>query len=116
MGFRFYRRIKILPGIRLNVGKRGISTSIGVRGAHITVGHGKVRESVGIPGTGISYTATQGTHHQAAADAPGHERAPVAPEALPVPEVLPAGKAWRGWLWIVLLVGLLAYFARQAMS
>ena len=40
--FRFRRSIKILPGIRLNVGKRGVSTSIGVRGAHITVGHGQV--------------------------------------------------------------------------
>jgi uncharacterized protein DUF4236 len=33
MGFRFHRSLKILPGIRLNFGKRGISTSIGVRGA-----------------------------------------------------------------------------------
>ena len=38
MGFRFRRTIKILPVIRLNVGKRGVSTSIGVRGAHVTVG------------------------------------------------------------------------------
>ena len=29
MGFRFRRSIKILPGIRLNFGKRGVSTSIG---------------------------------------------------------------------------------------
>src|ERR1700722_477483 len=30
MGFRFRRSIKLLPGIRLNFGKRGISTSISV--------------------------------------------------------------------------------------
>ena len=38
MGFRFHRSIRLLPGIRLNFGKRGISASIGVRGAHVTYG------------------------------------------------------------------------------
>ena len=33
MGFRFQRRIKIMPGVTLNVGKRGVSTSFGRRGA-----------------------------------------------------------------------------------
>lgn len=57
MGFRFRRRLKIAPGVHLNVGKRGFSTSVGVRGANITVGHGKVRHTVGIPGTGLSHTS-----------------------------------------------------------
>lgn len=57
MGFRFQRRIKIMPGVTLNVGKRGVSTSIGRRGAHITFGQNGVRTTVGIPGTGISYTS-----------------------------------------------------------
>ena len=55
MGFRFGRRIKILPGVRLNVGLRGISTSIGVRGASVTVGKTGVHGNVGIPGSGLSY-------------------------------------------------------------
>ncbi|MFI5199262.1 MAG: DUF4236 domain-containing protein [Candidatus Limnocylindrales bacterium] len=57
MGYlRFRRSIRIAPGIRLNVGKRGISTSVGVRGFHETV-HitGARRTSIGIPGTGLSY-------------------------------------------------------------
>lgn len=37
MGFRFRRSIKILPGIRLNVGRRYASLSLSVRGAHVTV-------------------------------------------------------------------------------
>lgn len=57
MGFRFQRRIKIIPGVTLNVGKRGVSTSIGRRGAHITFGQNGVRTTAGIPGTGISYTS-----------------------------------------------------------
>jgi hypothetical protein len=58
MGWRFYRRVRILPGVTLNVSKRGASVSVGPRGAHVTLGKRGVRESVGIPGTGISYTSS----------------------------------------------------------
>ena len=73
MGFRFFRRVRILPGVTLNLSKRGMSTSVGVRGAHVTVGHGKVRETAGIPGSGMFYTTTQDahqTHAEAAGEAP----------------------------------------------
>lgn len=54
MGFRFQRRIKIIPGVTLNVGKRGVSTSIGRRGAHITFGQNGVRTTAGISYTSLS--------------------------------------------------------------
>jgi hypothetical protein len=56
MGFRFRKTIRILPGIRLNLSKTGVSTSFGGRGLTTTIGHGKRRTTVGIPGTGMSYT------------------------------------------------------------
>lgn len=56
MGFRFQKRVRILPGVTLNFSKSGVSTSLGVRGARITKGHGKTRVTVGIPGSGLSYT------------------------------------------------------------
>jgi hypothetical protein len=57
MGFlRFNRRIKLLPGVTLNLSKKGISTSLGPHGAKITVGHGKTRMTAGLPGTGLSHT------------------------------------------------------------
>ncbi len=59
MGFRFSRRLKILPGLTVNLSRSGVSASVGVKGAHVTVGRGHVRETVGLPGTGISYTETQ---------------------------------------------------------
>jgi hypothetical protein len=65
MGFRFRRSIKILPGIRLNIGKRGVSTSVGVRGAHVTLGKSGTRTTVGIPGSGLSYTHLEKPHHEA---------------------------------------------------
>jgi hypothetical protein len=95
MGWRFRRSVKILPGVRLNFSRSGISTSVGVRGAHVTVGHGKVRETVGLPGSGISYSESQSLESHA--DAPG------AAPAAAVTEPSPKGKAWRGWLWIALL-------------
>lgn len=57
MGFRFQKRIKLLPGVSINLSKSGISTSVGVQGARVTVGHGKTRTTVGLPGTGISHTS-----------------------------------------------------------
>jgi hypothetical protein len=65
MSFRLYRRIKALSGVRLNLARAGVSTSIGVRGAHVTLGHGQLRETVGIQGSGLSYTHVEGRHQTA---------------------------------------------------
>lgn len=105
MGFRFRRSIKLLPGIHLNLGKRGVSTSIGVRGAHVTFGKTGTRTTVGLTGSGISYTHL---------DKPYHERSVAsAPDPAPESSTSP-GKAWRGWLWIALLV--LAIIAAVALA
>jgi tetratricopeptide (TPR) repeat protein len=55
MGFRFYRRVRVLPGVYLNMGKQGTSMSFGPRGLKTTIGPKGVRHSFGIPGTGLSY-------------------------------------------------------------
>jgi len=56
MPFRFRKSIKLGKGLRLNVGKSGISTSIGRRGHTVNVGKRGVKQTVSIPGTGISHT------------------------------------------------------------
>lgn len=56
MGFRFYRRVRIAPGLTLNMSKRGTSVSVGGRGLHYTLGRHGARTTVGLPGTGLSYT------------------------------------------------------------
>jgi hypothetical protein len=71
MGFRFRRSVKVAPGIRLNFSSSGVSTSIGPRGAKVTVGHGRVRQTVGIPGTGISYTESHRLHDTGGTPKPG---------------------------------------------
>ena len=56
MGFRFQKRLRILPGVALNFSKSGVSLSLGPRGAQINIGSQGVRGTVGIPGTGVSYS------------------------------------------------------------
>jgi len=58
MSFRFWRRIKIAPGVTLNLSKSGGSLSFGPRGAKLTVGSRGKRATVGLPGTGLFYTST----------------------------------------------------------
>ncbi len=55
MAFRFRNSIRIAPGIRLNLGKNGVSVSAGVKGATITAGSNGVYGNLGLPGTGLSY-------------------------------------------------------------
>lgn len=56
MGVRFRQSFTLFPGVRINVGKRGLSTSIGVPGATMNIGRKGVQATLGIPGTGLSYT------------------------------------------------------------
>jgi hypothetical protein len=56
MGLRFRRTVGLIPGVRLNVGLKGLSISVGERGAHTTFGTKGGRTTVGLPGTGLSWT------------------------------------------------------------
>lgn len=60
MGFRFRRSVKIAPGIRLNLGKSGASVSLGGRGARVTIGNKRITQTIGLPGTGLSYSTSKG--------------------------------------------------------
>ncbi len=55
MALRFRRSVKIVPGVRVNFGKRGVSVSAGVKGATVTAGKHGVYGNAGIPGTGLSF-------------------------------------------------------------
>jgi len=56
VGFRFRRSIKLLPGVRVNLGAKSASVSLGRRGASVNIGKRGVRANVGIPGTGMSWS------------------------------------------------------------
>jgi len=58
MGFRFRRSIGLGSGIRLNLSRSRASLSLGRKGATFNIGtRGTPRATVGLPGTGLSYTA-----------------------------------------------------------
>ena len=60
MGLRFRKSITLCKGVRLNIGKTGVSLSAGVPGFRKTIhSNGRVTTSVGIPSTGIYYVDTK---------------------------------------------------------
>ncbi len=63
MGFRFRKQVKIFPGLKLNISRRGLSSlSAGKKGATINVNKkGGISQTVGIPGTGLSYRTDKST-------------------------------------------------------
>lgn len=57
MGLSFRKRVKIAPGLYLNVSSGGTSWSVGVPGATLNLGGKRgTRFTAGIPGSGISYS------------------------------------------------------------
>ena len=55
MGWQFRRRKKILPGVTLNLGKRGVGVSVGPRGAKLSAGPRGLTATVSLLGTGLAY-------------------------------------------------------------
>jgi hypothetical protein len=70
--FRFYCRVHIFPSLSVNFSKSRSSLSVGVRGAHVTVGRRGVTRTVGIPGTGVYYTSRSG-HQTGVHHVPGQD-------------------------------------------
>lgn len=62
MGINFRKRISLGKYANVNLGKTGAGFSFGIPGARISVNSkGKTQASLGIPGTGLSYTKVLGT-------------------------------------------------------
>ena len=59
MSLRISKRIKIAPGVNLNIGKRSAGVSFGGKGLRYTLNSsGRRTTTAGIPGTGIYYSTT----------------------------------------------------------
>lgn len=87
MGLRFRKSIKIAPGVRLNLGKKSVGISAGVKGARVSVNSsGRVTKTVGLPGTGLSYVKTS----KIGGSGSGGSKTPSEPQAsLPTPQPQP---------------------------
>lgn len=53
MAWSYRRRIKVAPGVHLNISKSGVSTSYGMKGMSITTGPRGTYLNTSIPGTGL---------------------------------------------------------------
>ena len=86
MGFRFRKSVKIAPGVRLNIGKKSVGISAGVKGARVSVNSsGRKTTTVGLPGTGLSYSKSEKIGGHAATDK--HDQ--TAPEYTPTVDLPP---------------------------
>jgi tetratricopeptide (TPR) repeat protein len=56
LAFRFWQRVRLAPGVTLNLSKSMASVSLGPRGAAYTISPRGNRATVGLPGTGLFYT------------------------------------------------------------
>ena len=96
MGFRFRKSIKLLPGLKINLTHKGISSaSIGKPGASLNIGKKGTRTSVGIPGTGLSYSK-----HRPYTKNPND---PLNSSQQPPPLNSPSMETSRSnvWLWVI---------------
>src|SRR5216683_2678506 len=57
MGIRYRRSVTIIPGVRINLTKRGLSTTVGPRGASVNIGPRGTHANLGLRGTGLSVRA-----------------------------------------------------------
>jgi hypothetical protein len=55
VGWRFQTRRKLLPGVTLNLGKRGAGLSVGRMGARMSASRRGLIATVGLVGTGLAY-------------------------------------------------------------
>lgn len=53
MAWAFRRRIKVIPGVYINLSKGGLSASAGMRGASLTFRSDGGYRNLGLPGTGL---------------------------------------------------------------
>ena len=96
MALRFRKRIRIAPGVRINISSKGInSATIGPRGASVNIGKRGTYLNAGIPGTGI--------YARERISSPSKK----APARTPHPDALPSGK---GGVWLVALIVLMVLY------
>lgn len=74
MGFRFWKRVRLAPGVTLNLSQGGASVSVGPPGAKLTVGSSGARVTLGVPGTGLYWTQQLGSDPE-----PSRSGKPVSP-------------------------------------
>lgn len=64
MGWRFRKSVRLLPGVRWNLGLGGTSLSVGPRGFKLNFSKRGIRQTASLPGTGLSHSQMLSTRLQ----------------------------------------------------
>lgn len=108
MGLNFRKSLSIGKLFRINFSKSGIGVSAGVKGARISVGKNGVRETVSLPGTGLSWSEQQ-SYKKIKKAVTGKE-----PEKTPA---MPKKKSkWLQWIWIAVIAGGFMLYQSRALD
>jgi hypothetical protein len=91
MGWRFRHSFKIIPGVKLNLSKSGLSCSVGGAPITLNVGPRGVYGTASLPGTGISYRQRFGGS-EAHTDSPAH--------SFPAPQSFPPTPSTPGLMHV----------------
>ena len=67
---RFQKRIKLMPGVRLNLSMSGASVSLGAPGATVNIGKKGMTGTMGLPGSGLSWSKQVGWQQSKSLSAP----------------------------------------------
>lgn len=96
MGFRFRKSVKILPGVRINFNKASTSITVGPKGLKHTISStGRRTTTVGLPGTGLSYSTSSKASKTA-------QRQTASTSQLATPKIHRRRRIWIPivlWLW-----------------
>jgi hypothetical protein len=89
MGWRFRKSFTVVPGLRLNLSKSGLSASIGGAPFTLNVGPRGLMGTASVPGTGISYRQHFSSGAAHVADTPVSYGTDPVPVPAPVPTPVP---------------------------
>ncbi len=103
MGLNFRKSLSLGKLFRINFSKGGISVSAGVKGARVSVGKNGVRETVSLPGTGLSWSERQSFKKRkgVAGDSSGIDG--IAPSK--ANKKADGKRKWKSLIWVALVAG-----------
>lgn len=86
MNWRFRKRVKIMPGLWINLSKGTPSLSVGGNGATLNVSKRGLKGTLGLPGSGLSVSETVPWPKHGGGNQNGHRPPQALPPSQPDPE------------------------------
>ncbi len=108
MGFNFRKSLSIGKLFRINFSKSGIGVSAGVKGARISIGKKGLRETLSLPGTGLSWSEQQSFKKiKKAVTGKDEPAAPAKPKK---------NRKWLQLIWVAVVAGAFMLYQSGALD